>query len=68
MSHNTSTTPARQWMTPQQAADHLGITDRTLRRYIARGQLPAYRMGNRVIRVRLGDVEALLRPIPTTGA
>jgi excisionase family DNA binding protein len=38
---------------------------RTIRRYIARGDLTAYRVGStRTIRVSLDDVDKLLHPIP----
>lgn len=49
------------------AAARHSISTRTLRRMIAAGQLPAYRLGTRTLRVRLEDVDALLRPIPTAG-
>lgn len=44
-------------------AFRLGISVKTLRRRIASGDLPAYKVG-RVIRVNPADVDALLRPIP----
>lgn len=48
------------------AAAHFDLSERTLRRYIAAGKLPAYRVaGTRTIRVRVSDVQALLEPIPT---
>ncbi len=46
------------------AADILGISVHTLRRRIAAGELPAFRSGRRIIRIRRSDVERLLRPIP----
>ena len=48
------------------AADYAGVHPRTLRRRIADGALTGYRMGPRIIRVDLNEVEALLTPIPTT--
>ena len=47
-----------------EAAEILGVTDRTLRNYIARGKLPAYRIGARVVRVRRTDLESLFHRIP----
>jgi excisionase family DNA binding protein len=44
--------------TPE-AAEYLGVTLRTLYRFIDAGQLPAYKMG-RVIRVKTADVEAFV--------
>lgn len=48
------------------AADILGISDHTLRRRIASGELPAFRTGRRIIRIRVSDLEKLLRRVPTT--
>ena len=47
------------------AAEHVGCHSRTIRRYIAAGRLTGYRMGPRLIRVDLAELDALLRPIPT---
>jgi excisionase family DNA binding protein len=45
-----------QWMGTREACDQLGVTLRTLYRFIDEGQLPAYKMG-RVIRVKASDVD-----------
>ncbi len=45
-------------------ADHLGLGISTVHRLVATGQLPAYRVGPRLVRVRKSDVEALLIRIP----
>ena len=47
------------------AADILGISVHTLRRRIAVGELPAFRSGKRIIRIRKTDIETILRPVPT---
>ncbi|HVM21481.1 MAG TPA: helix-turn-helix domain-containing protein [Egibacteraceae bacterium] len=49
-----------QWMSSQAAADHLGITTRTLYRLVDEGQLPAYKIG-RVLRLQRTDVEAFIK-------
>ena len=48
-------------------ADHLGLSETSLRRYIAQGLITGYRLGQRsLIRVDLLEVESrLLTPIPT---
>lgn len=46
------------------AANILGVSVHTLRRRIAAGDLPAFRTGRRLIRVRVSDLERMLRPIP----
>jgi excisionase family DNA binding protein len=48
-----------------EAAEWYGVSERTLRRRISEGLLPAVRVGPRSIRVRAEDVEALAVPIPT---
>lgn len=54
----------RRWLSQAEAAEYLGITDRTLRRMIAAGELPAYRLGPRLLRIDAGDLDALLTPVP----
>ena len=49
------------------AADILGISFHTLRRRIAAGELPAFRTGRRIIRVRVSDLERMLRRVPAAG-
>lgn len=58
---------ARKNLSLKEAAEWHGVSERTLRRRIAEGRLPAYRVGPRTIRVRAEDVEALAKPIPTGG-
>ncbi|WP_420637483.1 helix-turn-helix domain-containing protein [Candidatus Poriferisocius sp.] len=48
-----------EWLNTETAARRLGITTRTLYRFINEGGLPAYRMG-RVIRVKQTDVDAFI--------
>jgi excisionase family DNA binding protein len=47
------------------AAEMLSISVPTLRRRIAAGELPAFRSGRRIIRIRVSDLEAILRRVPT---
>ena len=48
-----------QWLSTAEAANRLGITPRTLYRFIDEGQLAAYRFG-RVIRLKTSDVDAFI--------
>jgi len=63
----SASTAQRHLVSIHQAADYAGVSTKTLRRRIADGTIPAERLGPRLIRVRLADVDAALRPIPTTG-
>lgn len=56
----------RRYITIAEAAEYLQISDRTVRRLIADGELNGYRMGqsSRVIRIDLNDIdEQLMRPM-----
>lgn len=48
-----------RWMSTRETAERLGITLRTLYRFIDEGQIPAYKLG-RVIRLKEHDVEAFI--------
>lgn len=50
-----------------EAATRAGVSPRTIRRYIAAGHLPAYRLGPRLIRVAVADLDALVRPVAIAG-
>lgn len=54
-----------EFCTIGQAADYLNLTERSIRRYIADGKLAAFRVGNKQLRIRVVDVDALLVPVPT---
>lgn len=58
--------PRARLLTLAEGADYAGVHPKTLRRRIARGDLPAYRMPHgRALRVKLDDIDALFRAIPT---
>jgi excisionase family DNA binding protein len=51
------------------AAKYIGVTDRTLRRWVADGVIQGYRLGRKTVRVDLNEVDdKLCRPIPTMRA
>jgi len=52
-------------MSVRSAAEYLGVSTKTIRRYIAAGRVRGYRAGPRLIRVDLNDLNAVLRPIPS---
>lgn len=47
------------WMSTQEAARRLGVTPRTLYRFVDEGTLAAYKMG-RVFRLKEADVDAFI--------
>lgn len=58
--------PASLYLTIAEAAEQLRITDRGIRKMIADGRLPAYRVGGRVLRIRRADLDLLTERVPTT--
>lgn len=63
----TATHPRRD-LSIADAAEHFGLSTKTIRRRIADGQLAAVRIGGkRTIRISITDLEQLEAPIPTVG-
>ena len=58
-SANRAATAGGDWLSTAEAASHLGVTTRTLYRFIDEGRIPAYRFG-RVIRLRAREVEEFI--------
>lgn len=67
MSVTTTPRKARRLASVAAASEYAACSPKTIRRYIATGRLTGYRMGPRLIRVDLDELDALLRPIPTAG-
>jgi excisionase family DNA binding protein len=59
------TKSARRYATVAAAAEYLQCNERTIRRHIADGTLTGYRLGERIIRVDLNELDEVVRPIPT---
>ena len=54
----------REFLTPEEAAEALGIHVQTMRSYVRSGRVPAYRVaGERAIRIRRPDLEKVLEPL-----
>jgi len=51
-----------------EAADRLGVHVRTLRRYIAQGRITGHRVGPRLVKLDVAEVDNFARPIPTWNA
>jgi excisionase family DNA binding protein len=52
------------YLTVVQAAEHFSVHPSTVRRWIDRGRLPAYRLGDKRIGVRPSDLARLVAPRP----
>ncbi len=50
------------------AGDYAGVCIRTIRRWIATGMITGYRMGPRLIRVDLNEIDGLFAQIPADAA
>lgn len=59
--------PQRQLVPLRAIAELLGVHDKTVRKWIAEGRIPAYRVAGHIIRLDPEEVaEALLRPTTST--
>jgi excisionase family DNA binding protein len=54
-----------EYVTLAEAGRILSVSQQTVRRRIAEGQLTGFRSGARLVRVRRADVEGLLTAIPS---
>jgi len=52
----------RRYVSVQEAADYLKVTDRTIRAMIADGRLTGYRNGGRLVRLDLNEIDAAMEP------
>ena len=57
-----------EWISLREAARIYAVSTYTLRRRIATGHLPAVKLGYKLIRVRITDLDRLFPPIPATRA
>lgn len=55
-----------EWVSLREAAKIYAVSTYTLRRRIASGDLPAVKLGYKLIRVRSSDLDRLFPAIPTT--
>ena len=55
------------YLSIEEAAEVMSLSTKTIRRRISDGSIPAYRCGRRNIRIRLDELEAAFRKLPSTG-
>jgi excisionase family DNA binding protein len=60
----TIATSPRRLISLVEAADALAVSTKTVRRYIAAGELDAVRLGRRTIRVRVDSLDRLIDEHP----
>ncbi len=65
MSINQNSRTETEWVSLREAAKIYAISTYTLRRRIASGDLPAVKLGYKLIRVRISDLDKLFPAIPT---
>lgn len=59
---NQDSTTRRRYAKLAEAAQYLGVTDRTIRQMISDGRLTGYRSGTRLVRVDLNELDATMQP------
>ena len=57
----------RELISLAEAARRYGVHERTVRRFISTGAITGYRLGSRLIRVDVGELDALVTTVPTGG-
>ena len=55
------------YLSIEEAAEVMSLSTKTIRRRISDGSIPAYRCGRRNIQIRLDELEAASRKLPSTG-
>jgi excisionase family DNA binding protein len=50
-------------LTVPQVADELGVSSRTVWKYVSTGELPAQRIGAKLVKVRRADLDEFVRPV-----
>lgn len=64
VTNGSSRAGEREYLTPEEAAEALGIHVQTMRGYIRSERVPAYRLaGERAIRILRSDLEKVLEPL-----
>ncbi len=63
----TLATPPRRLLSLNEAAQALAVSPKTVRRYIAAGELEAVRLGHKTIRVKVESLDRLIDAHPVNG-
>lgn len=65
MSARTGSKPDRRLVSLDDAAAYAACSTKTLRRRISDGSLTGYRLGPRLLRIDLDELDKMLRPVPS---
>jgi excisionase family DNA binding protein len=57
---NPDENSARRWASVKDTAAYIGVTTRTMRQMVADGRLTQYRLGPRIVRFDLNEVDAAM--------
>ena len=66
--HPAPGTPSLRLVGTTPAAEYADVSTKTVRRWIAEGRLTGYRVGPRLIKIDLNELDAMLRPMFTAKA
>ena len=58
---------SRHYVGLTEAANRLGVSTETIRRFIRAGRLTRYQLGDRIVRIDVAELDALTRPAPMNG-
>jgi excisionase family DNA binding protein len=53
----------KTYMSPPEAGDYLGVTTRTIRQMVVDGRLQAYKLGAKVVRLKVDEIDAAMQPL-----
>jgi excisionase family DNA binding protein len=62
----TTQPPKRRFMSLTKAGEYLGVSRRTMYRWVTEGRIRGYRIGDH-IKVEQADLDAFIQPVPTAG-
>ena len=60
--------PGSRLVGTAEAAKYTGLCTRTIYRYIADGRITGYRLGPKLIKVDLDELDRIIKPVPATAA
>lgn len=59
--------PTRGLVPIKEAAAYAGLSVKTIRRYVIDGRITGYRIGPKLIKIDLDEIDSLISPVAATG-